>query len=400
MNKSIDFILNVSNPVNPSDIERLMPLFVFEISRRINLFATIIIISVGLIGNGLIMIVFSQKRFRTNSNNVFLLTLSILDSFYLILHFFEDTVRSYKDIYLKKAIQVDPIGSFDFVMLQLDIISSSELACRGINYLRYSLRFSSAYIVVAITVYRLSLINTPLSSKLKSKKTAWILVWIVITVSLMLNIWVSLLFKVQIDEETRAYCDVNAIHNKEYFVLAAFYIIIVILAPIIIIISINSLIIYKTNKTEAIRKKLQLYASTRRSKEKESKEKPPARVDRYKSVIDIKIKRFYCNPNQELSSVGKRKNNKTNTTEVASQKLKKLLIMVSITFALFNLPYLIVWLIYFYAITKEALNENFENYLFACLQLAETLTVFNYSFKFFIYCYTGTKFRRQLKHSS
>lgn len=149
MNLVKNYSINTSSQMDPIEIEneRLLPVAMFEMSRRINLYASIVIVFTGLIGNSLTAMVFSQKRFRTNSSNCFLLFLSILDSFYLILHLFEDTVRSYNEIYLTRDLSSGkPIDLIDYLMMQLNITSLNELACIGVNYLRYSIRASSAYI--------------------------------------------------------------------------------------------------------------------------------------------------------------------------------------------------------------------------------------------------------------
>ena len=74
-----------------------------DTARKWNIFATLPIIIIGLIGHSLTILVFVQKRFRTNSSNIFLLCLAFNDSLYLINHFFEDTLRTYKDIYVLNA---------------------------------------------------------------------------------------------------------------------------------------------------------------------------------------------------------------------------------------------------------------------------------------------------------
>ena len=82
------------------DISFLTSYHVLEESRKINIFSTLILILFGLIGNSLIIFVFSQKRFRTNSSNVYLFCLAINDSLFLLIHFIEDTVKNYQRIFI------------------------------------------------------------------------------------------------------------------------------------------------------------------------------------------------------------------------------------------------------------------------------------------------------------
>ena len=58
-------------------------------TKKVNVILTIIVILFGLLGNSLIVYVFSKKRFRVNSSNVFILCLAVNDSCFFIVHFFE-----------------------------------------------------------------------------------------------------------------------------------------------------------------------------------------------------------------------------------------------------------------------------------------------------------------------
>ena len=64
-------------------------------TRKINIIVTALIIIVGLLGNGLAVFVFAQKRFRTHSSSVYLLCLCISDGLFLLMHFFEVKIDSF-----------------------------------------------------------------------------------------------------------------------------------------------------------------------------------------------------------------------------------------------------------------------------------------------------------------
>ena len=96
-------------------------------SRKINIYATICVILIGLIGNFITMFIFSQKKFRTNSSHVYLLCLSIIDTFFLVNHFFEDTIRAYISIYFSKTDD-----------LFFKTIFRNETICRLANYFQYT----------------------------------------------------------------------------------------------------------------------------------------------------------------------------------------------------------------------------------------------------------------------
>ncbi len=68
-------------------------------SRKLNILFTTLFIFIGLFGNFLTIYNFFHKKSRINSSNIFLLCLALNDSWYLIIHFFENTLNSLKQIY-------------------------------------------------------------------------------------------------------------------------------------------------------------------------------------------------------------------------------------------------------------------------------------------------------------
>jgi hypothetical protein len=74
---------------------------VWLVSRKINLIAIFIIILLNLIGNFLtIFNKYSNKKFLHNPCHVFLLVLTINNSLFLIVYFFEDTLHTYSELYM------------------------------------------------------------------------------------------------------------------------------------------------------------------------------------------------------------------------------------------------------------------------------------------------------------
>ena len=153
------------------------------ISRNINIYATLIVILIGFIGHLLTICVFGQRRFRIKTASVYLFCLAINDSLFLFIHLFEDTLRTFKDIYFDDNENNDSIK----IITVLNIIDNYRIACKLVNYLRYSLRFISAYIIVAFSIQRLCIIYS--SHKFKTKKSAWLTVLITILCSLISSLW-------------------------------------------------------------------------------------------------------------------------------------------------------------------------------------------------------------------
>lgn len=67
--------------------------FFLEKSRKVNLFSSVTVIVVGIFGNFLMLFVFLQKRFRKNPADVYLLCLALVDTMFLLTHFFEGKYR-------------------------------------------------------------------------------------------------------------------------------------------------------------------------------------------------------------------------------------------------------------------------------------------------------------------
>ena len=117
-----------------------------EISMILNIFFTIVFIFIGLCGNFITLLVYGQSKNRVNASNIFISCLAIFESVYLILHFFEDTIRTI--ISTKRLLQNNiDLDNYDFIE-KLNIIDNNYLMCSLFNYLRYTFRFIQAYTVI------------------------------------------------------------------------------------------------------------------------------------------------------------------------------------------------------------------------------------------------------------
>jgi hypothetical protein len=134
------------------------------------------------------------------------------------------------------------------------------------------------------------------------------------------------LFKLNENEEF-IYCDVVKDLGLSYFFINILYSIIVMLLPIIILIVLNILIIYKLNKAD---KKREIITS---SKPTTSNNPLNNRVDRPLSDVIIRLEPLLVNNQNSLECLKKSKPTDTKTV----------LIIVSISYALLNLPYFITW---------------------------------------------------------
>ena len=149
-------------------------------SRAFNSCFSILAILVGLVGNSLALIEFWSRR--KISNYVYLITLALNDSIFLLVHFFEDTLRAHNfNIYL--------VDLFNFV-------DKYDLGCRLVNFIRYMSRFVSAYVLVAHAIGSV-LLKKKWIRTLKRRKSVCILVSVIAFISIMTNIWTLFTFKLR-----------------------------------------------------------------------------------------------------------------------------------------------------------------------------------------------------------
>ena len=246
-------------------------------------------------------------------------------------------------LYLLIQLFEDTVASFcnlyslnnSFIVNILNIANYNHLTCQSISYLRYLLRFISSYIVVLFTIQRLYMVSKPLSIRFKSIKSAWQTVGTITLISLVINLWVPFIFQINTNESNDHYCDINKEFKREYFIL----------------------------------KKKELNKS---------------------SFTKVSSNTIY----EARHMI----NRKSINFEKSTPKLTCILMAISFSFVFLNLPYLILWTIYFYQIGFYQIDTASKNYLFALLHIAEIFYFINYGLKFFIICVTESFFRNKLKN--
>lgn len=106
-----------------------------------------------------------------------------------------------------------------------------------------------------------------------------------------------------------------------------------------------------------------------------------------------RIRPYYYTRNQMI-------NRKAFNLKNSSFKLTFMLLVISFSFVLLNLPYLFGWCAFFYNMSFHRLDHVTSNNLFAFLQFSEIFYVLNYGLKFFIFCLTESTFKNKLKSIS
>lgn len=244
-----------------------------RVTRSLNVWCTLLVLVIGLFGNSLGIMVFAQKRFRTHSSSIYLLFICITNACFLATHFLEDTVRTLLNFEHDQLIEnlncssvstslsywtngshrmVDQIlveftyYSRDFLQA-IRVIDQSDWACRSINFIRYSVRFTCAYLISSFTIQRTLAIRFPLwiqqhNWRIDSKKFAKYTVTVLIILSMLCCAWVPFTFELRESEES-SYCDVNREWRGFYFYITIVYVVLTMLVPIMIVVICNTLLI-------------------------------------------------------------------------------------------------------------------------------------------------------------
>lgn len=397
-------------------------------TRKINIYITILIIVIGLVGNGLAVFVFAQKRFRIHSSSVYLLCLCLSDGLFLMMHFFEDTIRTYIDVYYQdwrnsvsyscrymfaehpnvnfslnqKSQSYMNVNLNKSLLVFINITDQFDVACRFVNYLRYFLRFISAYVIIAFTVQRTFAIYSPFfQSKFESKNLAWTIVKIVVLIGFLINIWVPFVF-------TRTeYCDVNNQTKDFYFTVTVAYITLTMLIPIIVIFSCNTLIMYYVLKASKEREGLTNGSTVNNRKQtvlsngsfKPNKEDLSLMRSSSRIVSNNSTSHSHFTRSSKSESMSNIRNSRISRKSTDSNKITRMLLLMSFSYAILNLPYFISWCLFFkIGIGKDA-SQATKYYTFSATNLCEIFYILNYGIHFFIYCASGKKFRQLLKNA-
>jgi len=335
---------------NETEVDFLDSVDLLNIFKKTNLIFTIIIIIIGLIGHFLTIFIFGQKRFRKNSIHVYILCLAINNTIYLLIHFSDYLIKN-----------------------NVNLINTNNLICKLFSYLKYVLRFISTYIIISFNLQRLLYVCLPFQNRFKSKYSGWLTVCTIIIISCLLNSWSILLFEIKFNHVSNYYyCDVKTNWINEYFQITLIYLIIQMIIPIIIILICNSIIIYNLKKSEYETYKIEQMSILKQTKN----------IQLPCNIIPAKFKNLkkteYFNVGQLINKI----TNKSNSTK----KVNEILVFISFTYVLFNLPYLITWCIFYYGNYYMNNTNPIEiNHIYSVLKISEIFYLVSYCINFYIY---------------
>jgi len=240
--------------------------------------------------------------------------------------------------------------------------------------------------------------------KVESNRIAWIVVASVVVVSGILNLWVPLFFNLRIKSNGQLgeqYCDIDKKYSKYYFPITIIYVGLILLIPIIILFFCNILVIANIIKAKKKRDDMLGDFIMMPIKLKIVRQTTESAISSHLLTPDIRHKelRLVSESSERLSllSTGLNNNKKSKNTRTKSTHI---LLLMSFSFSILNLPYFISWSTFF---MRVAFNEQLDLVgrfqMFSILNICEIFYILDYAIHFFIYCVAGKKFRSQLKEA-
>ncbi len=295
----------------------------------------------------------------------------------------KNTLKTYKNI----------CSNNNFMVNFISISDKNDVICRLINYLGNVLRFISIYIVVVFTVQRLYIIYQPLSIRFKRKKSVWQTVLIIVGISFILNSWVFIIFRTdKIEVSNRQYSNIDNYLWSEYFILNSVSFCFIMFVPIIILMLSNILILIKTKQIYSKQEKHVIISYnnerikiTNNIASKIMIKQPPSAI----GTRRMHVKPHFFTFNQTI-------NRKRSLRLKASKTLTRMLLLISFSCIVLNLPYFVARLIFVRQTNLNMPTSIKGNYLMSSLQITETFYILDFAVKFFIFYLTDSFFRNKL----
>ncbi|XP_014769673.1 growth hormone secretagogue receptor type 1 [Octopus bimaculoides] len=309
-----------------------------DVGDKIYAFSTPVIFAMGILGNSISLKIFLSKNFRRQAGGVYLASLSCADIFALVFYVMTE--------WLKKI----PL----FLMYRRKIpVLDTEGMCQMIQFLSYTFRFLSSWLVVIFTVERYIGVCHPFKRlEWCTTKTARRSIGFLVFLSLAINSYKPALTKVYRLHGDLTKCTGNLDYRYLSFVLDSVYAVSITFVPFVFIFLLNVLII-----------------------------RALVRLKRRQKTNQVKAK----------EAVGR-----TDFT--------LLLLMISFCFIAFKLPFFVTWCQQFFftiKLERSDLDEiNDHNRLLVmkeALNISRIIFYMSYVTNFFLYSFVGSSFRLELK---
>ena len=150
---------------------------------------------------------------------------------------------------------------------------------------------------MAITIQRLMLIKSPISTRFKKStetKSAWLTILSILIISLMINVWVLYFLEINNISSPIKFCDVKQEYEHIYMYITLCYIGLKMLLPIVIIFVSNFLIILNISYSDKYKQQLTLRENRPRIRSRELMQQlqPPLSIEQ-NNEIKRRVKPYY-----------------------------------------------------------------------------------------------------------
>ena len=315
---------------------------------------SMVFVVIGLIGNFLSMLVFSSPIMRGVSSNVYLLTLALSDSMYLV------------SVFMSKILTA--LRCFYFPTVNADVFNRSLFMCKSLQYLLDLLSNYSTCLIMAFTVERFFAVYRPLSFKesftVFRARLACLLVFVILTVCIAPYhmMYIGRPYGVNV-------CTVLPDHEGTFTVLYAVEVLIFRILPVCTITFLNIFIVVKLlrlarahNRRKTNMEAMRLTAGSKKSKGQRG------------------------GGGSGCGSRGGR--------EDKNMQITVMLIVVSSTYILGFMPVLVHFVIW--KLQRSHLISVSEGSMIIAQNYTEMLYVCGFAMNFFLYTISGRVFREQL----
>ncbi|XP_052791873.1 type-1 angiotensin II receptor-like [Mya arenaria] len=307
-----------------------------EFGEKFYAYVTPCIILIGLFGNSLSLRVFLSKNLRSMSASRYLAALSTADLCTLVFYVFCEWLRRGVSVIFPEF----EISFFEF-----------RGVCQTWNYIHYTFRLISSWLIVAFTCERFIGVCMPMRRRnLGSLKDTSRIICGICFVSGLVALYKPIMSDVQ-NFRGKQTCARNSEFASESFVLDIAYAILIAMVPFLIITTLNILIIRKLLKRQ--------------------------RSLRYNFI------NTECHIRLEFTLI---------------------LLAISFFFIAFNLPYFVIWVKQYIETYMNSKSSDMElediqsfQYWRGVLLITRTIFYMNYCINFFLYSVTGAYFRRELR---
>ena len=333
----------------PSDIDPPASLH-YNLVRNARFYALSVIIPCGLIANCIAIAVFVRSPLFRTVPGLYFTCLAIADNIALIGELM---------LWLNTRTSTGP-KLFNFM-------NTDDSFCKAVYLIRYSGRAWSSWIIVSITIERFLCVTFPLkahrwSSRAKTKAVVAIMLLLAVTLAIYPT-WPTNYIGVGV-YKNESLCMINNgekydIWNWLFVTLGELFV------PSAVVSLFTGVIIFQLVKAYSRRVRMM---STRRS-----------------------------TTSSQIHSYGTPRHSNASHSNAASSRNDLqptlTLVVVAISFIIIRLPYSVI----FYINSHKAKNGDkwISFYIYAAYSFALALSVVNYSINFFLYCLSGTQYRKQ-----